>query len=199
MIAVAGLNQQDVKTDYSNYGSFVDVSAPGLNFDSTFVTTFIGGGYGNIVMGTSCSTPLVTGLVGLLRSYHPTWTNDEILKQFLYTTDNIDQLNPTYAHLLGTGRINAFRTLVDSNVVIAQELKMRLTLLPINFSPGSKPFTADSVFNLSVRIQNYSHLLDANPLTITLTSSDPDIQILDGNFSGIIPADTLVDLLMNSR
>jgi hypothetical protein len=195
VIAVAAVTQQDEKTAYSNYGDFVDVSSPGPTSSQRFLSTALGGGYTYSDYGTSFSTPLVTGLVGLLRSYHPTWTRDEILKQFLYSTDNIDQMNPSYTHMLGTGRINAFRTLADSNVAITQELKMALGLLPVYISPGSKPFAADSIINLSVRVQNYSHFLDANILTISLSSSDPDIQILDGSYSGVIPADTLVDLI----
>ena len=195
VIAVSSVDQQDVKTSYSSYGNSVDVSAPGPTSSQTFVSTFNGGGYGNLTGGTSFSTPLVAGLVGLLKSYHPTWTNNEILKQFLYTTDNIDQLNPGYEHLLGTGRINAYRTLADNNVVITQEVKMQLDLLPVYFQEGSKPFAANSIVNLSVRVQNYSHVLDADPLTITLTSPNPDIQIIDGSFSGFVPADTPVDLI----
>ena len=44
-------------------------------------------------------------------------------------------------------------------------------------------------------VQNYSHFLDANPLTITLTSNNPDIQIIDGEYTGFVAANSMVELV----
>ena len=61
--------------------------------------------YANANAGTSFSSPIVTGLVGLIKSLHPTWTKDQIIQQVLYTTENINLMNPGFEHLFGTGKI----------------------------------------------------------------------------------------------
>lgn len=65
VIAVAANRPDGGRYSWSNYGSWVDLTAPGC-----FWTTKTGGGYGNFC-GTSASTPLVAGIVGLLRAAKP--------------------------------------------------------------------------------------------------------------------------------
>ena len=52
-----------------------------------------------------------------LKSYHPDWSNDQLITQLLGTADNIDSLNPNYINMLGTGRVNAYRMLVEEDVM----------------------------------------------------------------------------------
>ena len=191
VISVAGTDPQDILVFYTNYGPSIDVSAPAPDLASnTILTTFIGGGYGQVGLGTSFSAPIVTGLLGLIKSYHPTWSRDQLVTQLLGTTDNIDLLNPGKDYLLGTGRINAYHALVDSNVSVPQELKLHSSLLPII----SSNFMPNEIVDIGLRVHNFSHDVSANNLTITLTTNDPDIQILDGEYIGSLPADGLVDL-----
>ncbi len=195
VIDVAAVDSLNIRTSYSSYGAGVDVSSPGPTSSQPFIALNLSDGYGNPGLGTSFSAPIVTGLVGLIKSYHPTWTNDQIIQQLLYTTDNIDQFNPGFEHMLGTGKINAYRSLADSNVVITPELKLILTLIQNPTDTYSKALYPDSTMNFSLRVQNCSHFLDANPLTIILTTDNPDVIIIDGTYSGLIPANTVVDLL----
>ena len=102
VLAVAGTTQSDTKVGTSNYGTWVDVSAPGENIR----TTFTGGGYGN-ASGTSMASAFVSGLAGLLRSLHPNWSANLVRAQVINTTDNIDGVNHGYEGKLGSGRINA--------------------------------------------------------------------------------------------
>ena len=43
--------------------------------------------------GTSMACPLVAGCFGLLKSYHPDWTNEQLITQVLGTADNINSIN----------------------------------------------------------------------------------------------------------
>ncbi len=106
VIAVGATNHNDRKADFSNYGSWVDVSAPGVNILSTFPDNQY-----KSWQGTSMATPHVSGLAVLIRSLVPYFTNADVINQIISTTDNIDALNPGYAGLLGSGRINAFKAL----------------------------------------------------------------------------------------
>ena len=79
--------------------------------------------------GTSCATPITAGLLGLVKSYHPDWTKDQLITQLLGTADDIDSFNPGYENQLGSGRINAYRALHDTGVILEQEI----TVLVFNF------------------------------------------------------------------
>ena len=63
VLAVANTTNSDVRNSSSNYGTWVDVSAPG----TSILSTVNGGGYGSI-SGTSMSCPLVAGLAALVRT-----------------------------------------------------------------------------------------------------------------------------------
>ena len=109
-VDVAATTNTDGKAGFSNYGSWVDVCAPGTGI----LTTAIGGYV--VTQGTSFSSPLTAGLIGQIywrlhggaRSQaHAT----AVLDRLIDTCDDLDALNPSYAGLLGAGRINGFQAL----------------------------------------------------------------------------------------
>jgi subtilisin family serine protease len=65
VISVAGTDSADDRYDWSNYGSWVQVAAPGCN-----IAPDAGGGYVNFC-GTSAATPIVSGIAGLAYSLEP--------------------------------------------------------------------------------------------------------------------------------
>lgn len=104
VLAVASTDWTDGKSGFSNYGDWIDISAPGSGIFSTFV--FNNASYGNS-SGTSMACPNVAGLAGYLFSYHPNVTIDDVMQCLLSGSDNIDAQNPAYIGQLGVGRINA--------------------------------------------------------------------------------------------
>ncbi|MBD3178963.1 MAG: S8 family serine peptidase, partial [Candidatus Latescibacteria bacterium] len=114
-------DSQDKRAYFSNYGSWVDIAAPGMNILSTYSNH-----YSPIfayVSGTSQATPHVTGAVGFIKSHLPTLTGNEIIDLLLDYTDDIDDLNPGYEGLLGSGRLNIFSSLnaaVSPSVTVVQ-------------------------------------------------------------------------------
>lgn len=72
VISVAATDQDNQLTDFSNYGTWVDIAAPGLNILSTLPTgytikdvTYAATGYG-YMSGTSMACPVVSGTVALM-------------------------------------------------------------------------------------------------------------------------------------
>ena len=76
VIAVAATNREDRRASFSNFGSWVDVAAPGVGILSTFP-----GGYRSL-HGTSVAAPHVSALAGLLAAQGrgPQAIRDHILR-----------------------------------------------------------------------------------------------------------------------
>jgi PKD repeat protein len=56
---------------------------------------------------------MVAGVAALIRSAMPSLSKTAVDSIIMATVDTIDHLNPSYALLLGTGRINAYKALSD--------------------------------------------------------------------------------------
>jgi subtilisin family serine protease len=83
-ISVAASTQGDTLASFSNYGSWVNVAAPGEGIWSTVP----GGGYGNW-SGTSMATPLVSGEAALVRAAFPRLNTVKVAKQIATKTVDI--------------------------------------------------------------------------------------------------------------
>jgi len=85
LLSVGASNVLDARCSFSNYGSWVDVSAPGQHIMSTLLND----SYGE-TQGTSFSTPIVAGVAALIFSQHPDWTPAQVQDQIMNTVDTID-------------------------------------------------------------------------------------------------------------
>ena len=103
VLSVAATDQNDHKVSFSNYGSSVDVSAPGVSIYSTWAQS----GY-TYLDGTSMSSPVAAGVAALIKAQNLSYTPAQITTIIKSTTDNIDAVNPGYEGQMGTGRVNAY-------------------------------------------------------------------------------------------
>jgi hypothetical protein len=106
VIAVAATNINDVKESYSNYGTWVDICAPGWNYSTGREPKWWRYCYSGMG-GTSTAAPFVAGVAALVWSCNTSATNAEVRAAIETTAVNIDGLNPGYAGLLGYGRVDA--------------------------------------------------------------------------------------------
>ena len=97
VLSVAATDLADKKGSFSNYGSSISVSAPGVNIISAYP-----GGYYAVVSGTSFAAPIVAGEAALVRSKQVFGGADAIVRGIV----NIDAQNPQYVGNLGKGRID---------------------------------------------------------------------------------------------
>jgi thermitase len=98
VIAVASTDINDQKSDFSNYGTWVEVSAPG----STILSTYTGSYYAYL-SGTSMACPHVAGLAALLAAQGK--NNVQIKNTILSTCDPVPGTGLYWTY----GRINANR------------------------------------------------------------------------------------------
>ena len=100
VISVSATNNSDAKASFSNFGPAVDLSAPGVTIESTYT-----GATYQTMSGTSMATPHVVGVAALIRSYHPTYTVDEVETALEITARDLGA--PGRDDIFGNGRIQA--------------------------------------------------------------------------------------------
>jgi subtilisin family serine protease len=143
VVCVAASNTSDQKSSFSNYGTSIDVTAPG----SSILSTVPFGNYTNM-SGTSMASPIVSGLLGLMKSAAPGLPLQDYITCLQSSCDNIDGNNPSYSGELGSGRINAEVALncitsLSSNSPVA-EFTANITTIPAG---GSVTFTDQSTYS----------------------------------------------------
>jgi subtilisin family serine protease len=99
VIGVAASDLYDHKGTFSNFGSSVSVTAPGVA-----IITAYPNGYA-VASGTSFSSPIVAAEAALLLSL----TTGDIDATITGNTVNIDSLNKPYAGKLGHGRVDLLK------------------------------------------------------------------------------------------
>ncbi len=160
ILVVSATGSSDTRTSWSNYGSYVDITAPGASIQ----TTSRGGGYSS-VSGTSFSSPITAAVAGLIMSVNPSLSPSEVESIILTSSDDLGAQgwDPYYGH----GRVNARK---------AVELAMNTTPKPVNMPP------------VAIATSNVSQ--GETPLTVSFSSNnsyDPDGSLvayewkLDGN------------------
>ncbi|MBI3578861.1 MAG: S8 family peptidase, partial [Ignavibacteriales bacterium] len=188
VLAVAATDSGDFKASFSNYGDFVDVCAPGVNINSTiFYTPQPTSGtktytYTDTFSGTSMATPMVTGLIGLVKSTAAfrNYTALQLGEQVRVTCDNIsDNTSGFYAGKLGRGRINARSALTITNLP-----SVRMQSFTITDSPGGNgngvPQPAET---LSIKCSFRNFLAPTSPgARVELTSLNSYVRVISGAF-----------------
>jgi thermitase len=84
VVAVAATDSNNALASFSNYGSWIDLSAPGVNILTTTSTT--GYGYWN---GTSFASPIAAGVGALVLAARPSLSAQGLVSLLEQNTDNI--------------------------------------------------------------------------------------------------------------
>ncbi|WP_456441094.1 S8 family serine peptidase [Caldithrix abyssi] len=157
VISVAATDENDQKASFSNYGTWVDISAPGNNIYTTYhdansPETDV---YAS-VSGTSMATPIAASVAALVWSHNPALTAPEVEQMLFDSADDLDALNPSYAGLLGAGRVNAAAAVQLSD----QSLPVTLTSFEAQWTGENVQLswqTASEIDNLGFNIYRSEH------------------------------------------
>ncbi len=174
-LSVAATTSTDLRSSFSNYGTTVDVCAPGSSILST--------AYSNTYAswdGTSMASPVAAGTVGLIWANHPTWNNTQVATQLVMTTDDINSLNPAYAGLLGSGRINAYKALTTTPVPLVKYHSHQIS------DGGNGIAEAGEAVSMLLSLKNWWG--DAASVTATIHSDDYAVSVTSG-YSSFGPLD----------
>lgn len=107
VISVASTTNTDAKSSFSNYGTWIDISAPGSSIRSTYINSSTGAANYAFNQGTSMASPLVAGLCGLMLSLNPNLTKAQLENCLYSTADPVT----TNLNQMGAGRINAYEAM----------------------------------------------------------------------------------------
>ncbi|WP_276347248.1 S8/S53 family peptidase [Daejeonella sp. JGW-45] len=164
VMSVASVDNADRKSNFSNFGSHVSISAPGETF-----TTGNRNNY-TAARGTSFSAAIVSSAAALVKTRFPGFNMDQVKEQLRVTADNIDPINLGFGGLLGKGRLNVFRAVTETPPSIRQQ---KITL--VDKSRGSIP--PGDTLRIFFDLKNF--LSPVSALTATLSSTNPDVQVID--------------------
>jgi len=122
-LAVAAIDYNDARTSWSNFGSEVDVGAPGDRVFGPVPTWYWPSlGYPQDIpyafgSGTSASAPHVTGFAALLKGLKPWLTVDQIMDVIRYSADDVNSAeHKGKDEFIGYGRINMEKALVPIKI-----------------------------------------------------------------------------------
>ncbi len=96
-ITVGATQNNDAKASFSNFGTCLDIFAPGVGITSSWNTNDTAT---NTISGTSMATPHVVGVAALIASAHPTWTPQQVRDSMVGSATPNKVTNP------GTGSPN---------------------------------------------------------------------------------------------
>lgn len=169
VLAVANLNANDTKASGSNYGTYIDLSAPGQGIYNTVYNN----SYASY-SGTSMAAPLVSSAAALLKAKYPNYTGSQIGELLRATADNIDALNPTYVNFLGKGRLNVYRALMEAAASVRYQ-----SIAISDQSFGNRAPNTEITMQFSLK----NFLIPVTGLNVNISSNSPYVQVLDQNIN----------------
>jgi subtilisin family serine protease len=167
--SVASLASNSVKSSFSCYGTWVDISAPGENILSTTPANTY-----QSFSGTSMACPLVAGTAGLMLSKYPYMTQANVLNCLYTTASNIYTIaaNSAYSpNQLGVGMVNAYQAMLCAASYTGTPPIANFYTLTRNTCPGTPiSFIDSSGYNPTSWSWSFPGAIPA-----TSTSSNPSI------------------------
>ncbi len=142
-----------------------EVLAPGVDINSTYLAS----GF-KVLSGTSMATPMVTGVVALIKSVHPSW-NPAMIKSAIVNKAKDINLS---AYLQGGGRVQAVNSVSAKTFVVPSTLSYGLD------SPAAATWTSPEtlyVFNKHTATQSYAVVTNGTLPGISLNVSPSSFSI----------------------
>ncbi|MEV1289758.1 S8 family serine peptidase [Micromonospora sp. NPDC049679] len=96
-VTVGATQNNDAAASFSNYGTCVDILAPGVNITSAWYTD---NSATNTISGTSMASPHVAGAAALVLAAHPSWNPQQVRDELVNTS------TPDVVTNVGTGTPN---------------------------------------------------------------------------------------------
>jgi thermitase len=106
LVAVTSVNMYDQKSDFANYGTWVDIAAPGESIRSAFPVSKYA-----YWSGTSMATPFVSGQAALIHAVYGSLDPAGVENRIRGSARSLLATDPIYAAMLGAGRADVCASL----------------------------------------------------------------------------------------
>ena len=106
LVAVTSVNMYDQKSDFANYGKWVDIAAPGESIRSAFPVSKYA-----YWSGTSMATPFVSGQAALIHAVYGSLDPAGVEERMRSSARPLLATDPIYAAMLGAGRADVCNSL----------------------------------------------------------------------------------------
>src|SRR5215212_933913 len=107
LVAVTSVDRYAKKSDFANYGLWVDMAAPGNDIRSPFPISV----YANW-SGTSMATPFISGQAALIHQVYGSLRPAGVENKIRNSAQSLTLQNPTYVGMLGAGRADLCASLI---------------------------------------------------------------------------------------
>ncbi|RYU94852.1 S8 family serine peptidase [Emticicia agri] len=191
VISVGSVTVNDEKSYFSNYGSSVDLVAPG----SGIYSTMPGNKY-DYHSGTSMATPIASSVFAYMWSVKPDLTLLQLENLIKSTCDNIDGLNPGYAGMLGSGRINVLKTIscMEGHIEPVITPSVTTVLCP----GGSVMLTCNTIDGVTYQWKKNGANVGTNQTTFTASETGQYTVVVSKNTCTIAASSVRVSVIPSS-
>ncbi len=170
ILGVASIESKKSLSNFSSYGSCVDLSAPGRNINSTLYyapAADFNDYFGGQVKGTSFATPQVAGTAALLKSLIPDWKASEINNFIINNSDDISVANVGFEKDVGRG-LNVGNVIKEAIGTVAY---LRDSISNLYYQQGNQIY----VYNTqSEKSSSFNHVSNEQLIDFSLSDINND-------------------------
>ncbi|MGI5212526.1 S8 family peptidase [Plantactinospora sp. CA-290183] len=171
-ITVGATQSNDAAASFSNYGTCVDILAPGVSIASSWYTSNTAT---NTISGTSMASPHVAGAAAMVLSANPTWSPQQV-RDYL-----VNNSTPNVVSNVGTGTPNRLLYLVNDGTPPANDFAVSVSPTSGSTAPGGSLSATVATTTTSGAAQSVS--LSASGLPAGATASFSPATVTSGGSS----------------
>lgn len=171
VLAVTASSESDTLASFSNYGSWVHVTAPGERIIST-----IPGNQYAVWSGTSMAAPLVAGAAALVRAIQPTWDAAAVATHLIDTSVDIGGAVPHRVNAAGALGVADTPLLTVNGTAATDDIQLQVGPVAGEVTVLKAPGVADGTRFTGVR-----------ELVVASGNGTADKVVIKGEVSGALP------------
>ncbi len=173
VICVSSISVDGTVSNFSNYGGYVDILAPGDTILSTFPSIktpeiFFAKGY-EIKNGTSQASPYVAAAAGVLKSIYPGISENELAARLFLSSKTIPFKNEKY---ISGGLLQLGASIEIEEKPLIEPILKEINSIPLNLG--------EEKFILPIKIKNFWK--ETNEISVKITSLSENIELEKQDF-----------------
>lgn len=164
-VAVSATQKGGLFATYSDFGSWIDLAAPG----TSILATAKGGGYG-YYSGTSLAAPVASAVAALVLSVKPGLSASQLVAILEQNADDLG--TPGFDQYFGYGQVNAYKAVLASQTITTDTTPPTVSISsPANTATVSGIVQVQGTATDTVGVTNVQFYVDGQVLTSASSSA----------------------------